>query len=66
MIDFKKVELVDREWMEPLIAAADMRACHQNFTNIFAWSEINNYRFPSLANYLIFQSKKKNKVRKFF
>lgn len=66
MIDFKKIELVDRDWMKPLIAAADMRACHQNFINIFAWSEINNYRVARLANYLIVKGKEKDYDRHYF
>lgn len=52
MIDLKKVELKDKTWMEPLIAAADMRACHQNFTNIFAWGVVYQYRVAQVDNYL--------------
>lgn len=53
MIDFRKVELSDKKWMEPLIKAADMPGCHLNFTNIFTWSEINNYRVAQVNNYLV-------------
>lgn len=53
MINFKNVELNDKQWMEPLIAKADMRACHQNFTNILAWSEIYNYRVAQVHDFLV-------------
>lgn len=53
MINLKKVELNDKEWMEPLIAASDLRGCHQNFTNIFAWSEIYNYQVARVNDYLV-------------
>lgn len=53
MIAFKKVELHDKKWMQPLLAAADMRGCHLNFTNIFAWSAIYCYRVAQVNNYLI-------------
>lgn len=53
MIDFKKIELNDKRWMDPLIEVADMRGCHQNFTNIFAWSENYNYRIAKIHDYLV-------------
>jgi len=53
MINFKEVELQDKKWIEPLLAAADMRGCHQNFTNIFAWSKIYNYRVAKVNEYLV-------------
>lgn len=53
MISFKEPELQDKKWMDPLITAADMSACHQNFTNIYAWSKIYEYRVAKLNNYLL-------------
>lgn len=53
MIDFKKIELKDKEWMDPLIALADMRACHQNFTNMFAWSQLYKYQVACVNDYLV-------------
>lgn len=53
MINFKTIELNDKKWMEPLIATADMSGCHQNFTNIFAWSEIYNYRVAQVNDCLV-------------
>ena len=53
MITFKEIELNDKKWMDPLLATADMRGCHHNFTNIFAWSEIYNYRIARVNDYLV-------------
>lgn len=53
MINFKEIELNDKKWMEPLLAVADMRGCHQNFTNIFAWSNTYSYRVAQVNDYLV-------------
>lgn len=53
MINLKKVELNDKQWMEPLIAAANLSGCHQNFTNIFAWSGTFKYRVAKVNDYLV-------------
>lgn len=53
MINFKKVELGDKNWIDLLIAAADMPGCHHNFTNIFAWSDTFNYRVARVNNFLV-------------
>ncbi|AFM41785.1 hypothetical protein Desaci_2873 [Desulfosporosinus acidiphilus SJ4] len=53
MIDFKDVDLEDKKWIKPLLTAADMRGCHQNFTNIFAWSKIYHYRVAQIDGYLV-------------
>jgi uncharacterized protein len=53
MINFKDVEINDKKWIDPLLAMADMPACHQNFTNIFSWSKIYNYQVAQLDDYLV-------------
>lgn len=53
MIEFKEVTVDDKKWIDPLLALADMRGCHQNFTNIFAWSKIYFYRVAKVENFLI-------------
>lgn len=53
MITFKKPELSDKIWMEPLLVTADMSGCHQNFTNIFSWLEIYHYRVAQVNDYLV-------------
>ncbi len=53
MIEFKEIELKVKEWMEPLIVASDMGGSHQNFTNMFAWSKIFEFRFGRVNNHLV-------------
>jgi uncharacterized protein len=53
MINFKKVEIDDKQWMEPLIASVDVRACHINFTNIFSWSDIYKYGVAKVNDFLV-------------
>lgn len=53
MIEFKEIELADKKWMEPLLVTSDMRGCHQNYTNIFAWSKIYNYRIAEVNHHLV-------------
>ncbi|MDO9534020.1 MAG: phosphatidylglycerol lysyltransferase domain-containing protein [Bacillota bacterium] len=53
MIDFKEVEIDDKNWIDPLLAAADMRGSQHNFTNIFTWSVIFNYRAAEVGDYLV-------------
>lgn len=66
MINFKKVELKDKAWMEPLLRAADLSGCHQNFTNIFAWSETYNYQVAQVNNFLVVKSGHSDKEPAYF
>lgn len=53
MINFQEIKLKDKEWMEPLIVAADMAGSHQNYTNMFAWSKIFEFRVAKVNDYLV-------------
>ncbi|MCO5386489.1 DUF2156 domain-containing protein [Desulfosporosinus sp.] len=53
MINFKEIEISDKKWIDPLLVAADMSGCHQNFTNIFAWSKIYKYRVAQVNDFLV-------------
>ncbi|MDR3541134.1 MAG: DUF2156 domain-containing protein [Desulfosporosinus sp.] len=53
MINFKEIELSDKTWMDPLLATANLSGCHQNFTNIFAWSKTYHYCVAQVNNYLV-------------
>lgn len=66
MINFRQVKLNDQEWMELLLASADMRGCHQNFTNIFAWTELYNYRVARINDYLVVKGQIDNDTPYYF
>lgn len=53
MIEFRKIQLEDKNWMKALIKEGDMSGCHQSFGNIFAWSKVNNKRIARINDYLI-------------
>lgn len=66
MINFKEIEINDKTWMKPLLAAADMRGCHQNFTNIFAWSKIFNYQVARVNDYLVLKGNTEKEGQYYF
>ncbi|HHV64219.1 MAG TPA: DUF2156 domain-containing protein [Peptococcaceae bacterium] len=53
MINFKKIEIKDKSWMQPLITAGNLPGCHQNFTNIFAWGEVYDYHVARVGDRLV-------------
>lgn len=66
MINFKKVELTDKQWMEPLISMAEPEGSHINFTNIFAWSQIFHYRVARVDDFLVVRGRLPNDVHYYF
>lgn len=57
MIDFKKIEMRDKEWVKPLLEAADLGGCHQNFTNLFSWSGTYHYQVAQVEDYLVIKGR---------
>jgi|GEM_PF-7061476 len=53
MIKLKDIEINDKKWIDPLIAAANFRGCHQNFTNMFAWTEVYKYEVAQVEGFLV-------------
>ncbi len=53
MINFKKPEIEDKVWIDPLLIAGDLSGCHQNFTNIFAYAGIYNYQVAQVQDFLV-------------
>ncbi len=52
MINFKAIEINDKKWMDQLLTAADMPASHNNFTNLFIWTNYN-YRAAKVHGHLV-------------
>lgn len=53
MLNFKEIELADRQWMEPLIKSADLDACIYSFGTIFIWQEVYYTRAARMNDYVI-------------
>lgn len=62
MIDFKRIDIEDKKWIDPLLAAADMPGCQHNFTNLFAWSTIYNYFVARVEDFLVVKGESPDKV----
>ncbi|MGI6449263.1 MAG: DUF2156 domain-containing protein [Desulfitobacteriia bacterium] len=57
MIALKKVDIKDKSWMDPLIAAGNLPGSHQNFTNIFAWAVLYDYYTAQVGERLVVRGK---------
>ncbi len=66
MIDFKEIELSDKKWADGLIAVANMRGCHQNFTNLFIWSGIYNQRVARVNDYLVIKGGRNGNTQRYY
>jgi len=53
MINFNKVMIEDKEWVNRLLKESDFSGCHQNFGNLFAWSYIYNTYVAKVNDFLV-------------
>jgi len=53
MIQFNKIKLSDKTWIKPILALSNYNGCHQNFTNLFSWSDTYNYQAAKVNNFLV-------------
>ncbi|MDD3227056.1 MAG: phosphatidylglycerol lysyltransferase domain-containing protein, partial [Tissierellia bacterium] len=53
MLNFKKIELEDKEWIIPILRESVISGCHQNFGNLFAWREINDTKVAKVNDFLV-------------
>lgn len=66
MIDFKTIELSDKEWMDPLYKSANLAGCQHNFTNVYAWSGIYENKIARINDYIVVKIGDKDKQRYFY
>ncbi|MBR5856336.1 MAG: DUF2156 domain-containing protein [Bacteroidales bacterium] len=53
MIEFKKIELSDKEWVDQLLQYSDYGATEFNFTVLFIWKEVFCTRIARYKDFLI-------------
>lgn len=53
MLDFKKIELSDRLWMDELLKAANLDTCICSFGNMFIWKNVFYTRVARVNDYVI-------------
>lgn len=56
MLQFKPLELHDREQIEPCLRARDLRSCDYSFANNFIWTKPNNIQFALHAGFYCLKS----------
>lgn len=60
MIEFKKVEIEDREWVQPLLDYSGYNCLEYSFTFTYLWRNIFKYRIARVNDYLVLKSVRKN------
>lgn len=60
MLDFKKISLPDKEWMDPLFQMSDFQSLEYNFTFCYIWRNIFNLSAARMNDYLIIRADRKN------
>ncbi len=58
MLDYKVIELSDRQWITELLKKSDFRGCEYNFANNFAWHRLYNTTICRYKEFYISRSLK--------
>jgi hypothetical protein len=56
MIDFKKIEISDKPWVDELLAYSDFRGAEYCFTNLFIWDEVYHSRIARYKDFMLLTS----------
>lgn len=56
MLEFKKITLADRRWMQPLFAMSGFQSMEYSFTFSYIWQEIFCYTAARMGDYLVIKS----------
>ena len=60
MLEFKDVELNDRQWMDEILRSTQRDAAEYSFTTTYIWRHIYHYKVSRIENYLIILSDMKH------
>ncbi len=66
MIDFKKIEIADKSWIEELLRYSDFRGAEYCFTNLFIWDEIYHSKIARFKDFVLFTSGNEDTARYLF
>ncbi len=66
MIDFKKISIEDKQWINPLLKASDYSGCHHNFGNLIAWADVNKTYVAKVNDYLVVKAEMGNGEKGYF
>lgn len=56
MIEFKKIEISDKEWVDRILSLSDFRGAEYNFTNLFIWDGIYKSEIARFKDFLILRT----------
>ncbi len=56
MLEFKKIELPDKKWIDELLGYSDFRATEYSFTTIFIWAGTYNSQIARYKDWLVIRS----------
>lgn len=56
MLEFKPIELIDKEWVEKLLDISDYRGTEYCFTTLFAWSDVFNSEISHFKDWILLRS----------
>lgn len=58
MLEFRKIELKDGEWIKPMLAKSDFRGCEYSFANNIAWHRFFETKVCRYKDFYITKSEK--------
>ncbi|WP_040197517.1 DUF2156 domain-containing protein [Candidatus Soleaferrea massiliensis] len=53
MIEFKEVETLDKQWVQPLLDMASFRGCEYSFGTVYNWRKIFNTRIARVNDFFL-------------
>lgn len=56
MIDFRTIEISDKEWIERLLKFSDFRAAEYNFTNLFIWDVVYHSKIARFKDFFLLRA----------
>lgn len=56
MLDFKKISLTDKSWVDELLKFSDFRGAEYNFTNLFIWEPVFESKICRFKDFLLLTS----------
>lgn len=66
MINFKKITVDDKDWINPLLKSSNYSGCHHNFGNLLAWADINKTLVAKVNDYLVVKAEMSNGEKGYF
>ena len=66
MLQYKEIDLEDREWIDPILKMSDNASEEYSFTFMYIWRNVFGYRVARLEDFLIVKSEKTGRAPLYF